>query len=295
MRVQVIANCQARPITGELAALLPEAQMQDPIILHLSKPDQEEAHRAQLDQADIIFAQKTADVFQPAHLASHRLRQDYDDKTVVWPNIFYSGQQPYLRYFTHPTHGRLLGPLEALHDLRLHRSWQDSGRVDPDAMFAREDAFEIDVRRTSLASLREKEAECDVTISDVIEAREGDQRLFFTFNHPSRALLREMALRLIAHSGLDHDASTPSPQNEPLNRYQVPSSWSSRDMAFQGDGYEVTPLGLAKGIPGKPVVYTAQTLCEAFQSVYDSHGIFGSMDNVRLTPASSFHAKLGTC
>lgn len=284
MRIQVIGNCQARPISSTIGSLLPEAEMLDPIVLHLSKEEMRGAHEAQLSSADLIFAQLTVDTFKPGHLATSGLKQRFDDKVVVWPNIFYAGQQPYLRYFTHTSLGRLFGPIEALHDLRLHRSWLETGRVQKAAMFEQDSNFESKVRGVSLESLKAREATCDVYISDLIEAREAEDWLFFTFNHPTQLLLGELARRMLRFCDVSFDPTTPLPSNEPLNRYQVPSSWSPMDMDFQGDNFEVLETGLSKVLPGRPVVYTGDEICQALQSVYDAHPIYRTMDGVRLTP-----------
>jgi hypothetical protein len=56
MRIQVIANCQARPVSMILPHLAPDLEPLDPIIVHLSKPENEAAHLAQCERADVIFA-----------------------------------------------------------------------------------------------------------------------------------------------------------------------------------------------------------------------------------------------
>lgn len=264
--------------------LLPDADLQEPIILHLSKANEAEAHAAQLEKADLIFAQLTVDTFQPNHLATARLRQTYGDKVIVWPNIFYSGQQPYLRYFTHETGGRMIGPLDAMHDIRLHQSWMDTGQVQQTAMFDRDTEYESKVRAKSFASLQEREKECDAVISDLIRDHEQGERLFFTFNHPSRFILHRMAMRLLDYAGLSYDRDTDAPAREPLSRFQVPSNWGDTDTILQGNGFQINDAGLAVTLPGAPVNYSAEKLCDAFQTVYDANPAFSAVDQIRQTP-----------
>jgi|GEM_PF-2283370 len=71
MRIQVIANCQARPISMLLPHIAQDTETLEPIILHLAKAEEQEAHLAQIDTADVIFAPLTVDQFQPAHLWVH--------------------------------------------------------------------------------------------------------------------------------------------------------------------------------------------------------------------------------
>lgn len=284
MRIQVIANCQARPVSMILPDLVPDIEPLDPVIVHLAKPDEEAAHMAQFEQADIIFAQLTQDQFQPAHLATKHLKAHFGDKVVVWPNIFYMGQQPYLRYFTHPRLGRLMGPLEALHDIRLYKSWKTTGRVDPDVLEHWDPDFVAAARAASLGELQAKEAACDVTISDFLTTHEDSARLFYTFNHPSKFVLSEIMPRLLAATGTAATGSVAPDMPEPLDRFQVPSVWSAPDALFQGDAFYVDADGAVQRPPGPPQSYTREALCDAFQSAYDANDIYRSFDGVRLTP-----------
>ena len=172
MKILVIGNCQARPL-GSLLAHSTDHEVLEPIILHLSKADEEEAHMARIAQADLVLAQATAPVFQPAHLRSDVLREGLPGQVIVWPNVFFAGQHPYLRYLTHTRIGRVLGPMEATHDIRVVNAWfQDRHGMSFNAAVSAPD-YEQQVYDTSLRDLRGREANCDVTISDLIEADFG--------------------------------------------------------------------------------------------------------------------------
>lgn len=284
MQIQVIANCQARPISMLVPRVAPDMQTLEPIIVHLSKASDEAAHLAQMEQADVIFAQLTQDNFQPAHLATKNLKERFGDKVVVWPNIFYMGQQPYLRYFTHPQHGRLMGPLEALHDIRLYKSWAQTGRVDPSVLDYSNPDFIAAARAASLSELQAKEALCDVKISDFLTAHEDSARLFYTFNHPSQFVLSEMIRRLLEQLGKTATGTVPPDTPEPLDRFQVPSVWSARDAVFQGDKFSISDDGSVLRPGGPPQKYTREAICDAFQRAYDADDIYRSFEGVRLTP-----------
>jgi len=284
MQIQVIANCQARPVSMLTPHVAPDAQTLEPIIVHLSKAKDEAAHLEQMKQADVIFAQLTQDNFQPAHLATKNLKERFGDKVVVWPNIFYMGQQPYLRYFTHPQHGRLMGPLEALHDIRLYKSWAQTGRVDPAALDQSDPEFIAAARAASLTGLEAKEALCDVKISDFLTAHEDSTRLFYTFNHPSQFVLSEMIRRLLGRLDTPTTGAVPPDRPEPLDRFQVPSVWSATDAVFQGDKFSISEGGSVVRPGGPPQKYTRTEICEAFQKTYDADDIYRSFEGVRLTP-----------
>lgn len=297
MQIQVIANCQARPVSAQIGRVAPDIRILEPIILHLSKAEQKAEQLAQIAQADVIFAQLTQDGFQPAHLASADLKERFGDKVLIWPNIFYTGQQPYLRYFTHPKLGRLMGPLEALHDIRLYRSWKHSGRVDPNVLDHSDPAFIASTHALSIAELEKKEARCHVTISDFLAANADNQRLFFTFNHPSQLVLAEMARRLLHSVGLDTDPQDDRSLPEPLARYQVPSVWSANEAVFQGDACTVDADNTVLRLGRAPRRYTREELCSSFQEIYDANDIYQTFNGVRLTPSiledGEFLSKIG--
>jgi hypothetical protein len=284
MKIQVIANCQARPVSTLVPLMAPGAETLEPIVVHLAKAEEESAHLAQIAQADVIFTQLLQDQFKPAHLATRNLKERFGDKVVVWPNIFYMGQQPYLRYFTHPQHGRLMGPLDALHDIRLYRSWKETGRVDPTALDYSDPDFIAAARTASLRELQAKEALCDVRISDFLTAYEDSERLFFTFNHPSQFVLLEMVQRLLgAVTETDPRMSGP-PEPEPLDRFQVPSVWNTADAVFQGNKFEIDNENKVLSIGGPPQPYSRDALCAAYQQTNDANDIYRTFEDIRLTP-----------
>lgn len=280
MNIQVIGNCQARPLSALLVKMAEGCDVNEPIMLHLARPEQSEAHLEFLSGADLIVTQATSAAFQPQHLASSSIKELFPEKTIVWPNCFFSGQQPYLRYFTHPDLGRLMGPWEALHDIRLHKSWLDSGRVEIESVFEIDEPYEAEIRARSLGALQQRELECDVVLSDFIEERMATDQLFLTFNHPTAAVLTELSQRVASFAGLTI-ASRPF-AGEPLGRYRVPSTWSRRtSLVLQGDNWDVTT---GQASPGPPQVFELEQLCSYFTHLYESREIFRTMDKVRLTP-----------
>jgi hypothetical protein len=293
MRIQVIANCQARPISNLLPRLLLDCETLEPIILHLAKPEDRKEHLEQIANADLIFAQLTQDAFRAAHLSTPALKEKFGEKVVVWPNIFFMGQQPYLRYFTHNKLGRMMGPLEAMHDLRLYHSWKSTGRVDPAAIEKSDPDFVDFARKTSLKELQTKEAKCDVAISDFLTSQADREPLFYTFNHPNLTVLGEMARRILTHVG-----ETTAPllneegRGEPLSRYQVPSSWTRQGAEYQGDRFVIDPDRGAQRLPGTPQRYSLEALCQAYQEVYDAQEAYQSFEGIRLTPAVALDQQL---
>lgn len=275
MRIVVVANCQARPISAILKNMRPELDLADPIILHLARPIDAARDLRVLAEADVIFAQLTSDTFKPDHLATPLLRAAFPGKVIVWPNIFYAGQQPFLRYFTHPEGGRMLGPFEAMHDLRLYRSWLHTGRVDPEVVLQADSALVAKTVQQSLAAVGDRDALADVAVADLIDGNPHAAPMFFTFNHPRSSLLALVAERLLAKAGLDANLSDPL-RDEPLGRYRVPGIDNAEGM--RGDPVPADGTPQVRG-------YSLPDLATTFQAVYDADPRFRHPASIRLTPA----------
>ncbi|MAC82264.1 MAG: hypothetical protein CML66_29915 [Rhodobacteraceae bacterium] len=292
MKLLVIGNCQARPLSrimcngGNFEPL-------EPIILHLAKSEQKAEHEAAMDQADLILTQLTSDHFQAPHLVASRVRDRHPGRVLIWPNLFYAGQQPFLRYLTHPEYGRVLGPLDSYHDLRMIADWRAERGLggapvsDPAVLAA-------SVHANSLASLREREAGCDVVASDLIEAHHAERLLFYTFNHPVRWLLDQLAARL---AGLLGDrlgipvALHPLPATfEPLNQFTPPVTGlpDPPQPPYHGIEVELGPNGAIR--PGPRTTYTPEELRSRFFECYDHLGqvMTARVAALRTTPPAPF-------
>lgn len=279
MKILVLGNCQARPVSHMLG-LATAAKLLEPVVLHLARTDEVSFHEAQMQEADLIIAQATQDDFSPAHVASTGIRARYSGKVMVWPNLFYSGQQPWLRYVTHARQGRILGPLDTYHDLRILGDWYKARvgstplpDIDPDA-----------VARVSLKELRMREAGCDLVISDLIEAEATRRLLFFTFNHPANWLLHRLVQRICERAGLVTRAFEP-PIREPLARIVPPSIWHASDSGFPLQGLRLDPGQPGIHQPGPPDRLNMTQLRELSFACYDRQAeALQDHINLRLTP-----------
>lgn len=256
----------------------------DPVILHLAKEDQEQEHRNRLAEADIVLAQLTSDQYHIPYLRSNVIKHQLGDRSIIWPNIFYAGQQPYLRYFSSACGGRLLGPLEAMHDLRIYARWRASrGLTGPFPEDFVNQEFERSVQQTSTEDLRKKEAGCDVEISDIISSERSSDRQFFTFNHPARVILEVLSNRILSKLGENGPVEW-NDGSEPLARYLVPSSWQAETAPeYKGNPCLINEDG-SVSIEPTPTIYTSSELEEAFFEIYDSSSIFLKPSLIRRTP-----------
>lgn len=282
-KILVIGNCQARPV-ARLLAQTGRFTMLEPIILHLSKEADAEAHTALMAEADIVFAQRTADTFNPAHLRSSALRQTFEDRLRIWPNIFYSGQQPYLRYMTHSQKGRLLGPLEAVHDLRILRRWLHAQGETAWGNELDAPGYANQIAERSFRELEQRENGCDVKVSDIIANAPDGRRLFFTFNHPSAYLLARLTERLLQTIARPVTIDE-APFGEPLSRYIAPSTWTAAP-AWSGrfKGNEIALEADGKIALGGIKEYDAQELEAAFFACYTHAFTQNDISEIRFTP-----------
>ena len=280
-KLLVTGNCQARPLTSyfEKSGYF---ECLPPIILHLARDQDRDLHLQKLEEADVILAQKTADNFALNYLRSGHLKTSHDD-VVIWPNIFYSGQQPFLRYMTHVTKGRLFGPLDALHDLRIYMRWRHDRGLSTAPMIVPN--YTEKVSEMSLQSLVEREAGCDVIISDIIRDSRNSERLFFTFNHPTNLVLWRLARRIVDILGEPIDIPFDHTASEALGRYVVPSTWTKENAVFRGDQMHVdVDSGEVSRAAGPPRDYSNEELDVAFFNCYDRKKAFREIDHIRLTP-----------
>lgn len=280
MRIQVIGNCQARPL-ADLVERATGFAAEPPIILHLAKPEDVEPQTQAIAQADLVFAQRTDPAFAMEHLRSTHLKATRPDTVTVWPNVFYGGEHPFLRYVTRAGSGRVFGPLTEYHDLRHLRAWfADRQGVDFMPEIETPDFVRIYAAQ-SFEALHGREAECDVTIADVIEAE--TRSLFWTFNHPNLWLLTCLCNRILDCAGLPHPNT--DGMREPLNRIQPPFGFDAP--AEPGEPYQGVEVNLST--PGKVALgpvrrYSAAALRDVAFACYDHQADMLDPALLRITP-----------
>lgn len=281
MRILVTGNCQARPL-GDIIKSTTGFQIEDPIILHLSKEEDREEHQGRIASADIILAQNTSENFSPAHLRSSRIKAEHENKTIIWPNLFYVGQQPTIRYLTAIGAGRIFGPLEAYHSIDILYAWaNDRGVAQVIDLVTAEDV--INLPKQSFDEFVDREKKCDIQVSDLIAENLNDRPLFFVFNHPTEWLLTRMAERIVKCAfGLSqryHELAF----GEPLNRVVVPSIWAPSLAPYRG--VEVDLLDSQQIKIGSARHYDHDALTARFYQVYDHFEERLSTSKLRLTPS----------
>lgn len=282
-KILVIGNCQAGPVV-KLVQSTGAFDCHPPILLQHARSEDAIQHQDLIDASDIVFAQLTVDTFKLPHLRSSQIKQQYPGKTIIWPNVFYAGQQPYLRYMTHLTEGRILGPLEALHDIRIFRKWLIQRGKIRQADWVEAPDFVASAGAASLQELQSREQRCDVHVVDLIQGAPAGERLFFTFNHPNNWLLARVTERMLGQVGVDaviDEKGSP----EYLSRYITPSSWSGNPAypePFRGVNIILKTDNIIQ-IEGR-CDYTWGALEDAFMACYDHMEDKMVKENLRFTP-----------
>ena len=281
MKLLVIGNCQARVLSHIMARRWALEPLQ-PIVQFRSRPEDRDEEDRRCSEADVILVQLTARTFPHAHLRSSAVVRRYPGKAAVWPNLFYSGQQPFLRYLTHRTAGRISGPLDVYHDLRIFRDWR-AERLGVSSTEPDDGEFARAVHEVSLAALRDREALCDAGVSDLIADGYLRRRLFFTFNHPTIWLMEQLATRLAEHLGLGPPAGS-AMAGEMLDAIVAPSAAfeGSNDMTCRGVETELVSDGVVRS--GARREFSPQSLRAASFDCYDHVARTHDLSGVRLTP-----------
>ena len=200
MKIVVVANCQARPLSTLLFHALRNSTILEPIIVHLLKLEEEDIVLSTLSKADIIIAQYIQDSFWVPYVATKNIKRNFPNKVICCPNIFFSGLNPSLCYMT-LNNIRLISPLEIYHCAAIYYFWKKKVPINLCTKILNSKEFwkqKIhNVIKKSFKSIKEKENHTDVTISDVIEKNWKIYRTFFTFNHPTTELMYEMVKKII--------------------------------------------------------------------------------------------------
>jgi len=295
VKAVVVGNCQSRPVADLLSQLYPPLDDCKPLVAHLASADDAQADYELCDRADFIFTQPIDDSYRAAHLATSRLKSRYGDKLVTWPNVFSSAQTPDLFCASRSDRSPIVGPLDTYHTSGVLRAWRAGSNVGHAITALRNgDYMCLDSFKKILASSRDvlaaREADLDVRIGDVIEEQQLQQRLFFTFNHPTSYLLGLVSQRILERCELGSlgTHSLDSGTAEPLGRITAPMVDAiSQQLGFQFDTSEScrgVKLLIDAGTvnTGEQCEYSFERYVETAFSAYDAQ--LDPAEQVLVTP-----------
>ena len=280
LKVAFLGNCQAQSLESwvggqatdvSVAALPPIwliTESEAPKILDI------------IASQDIVFAQRLSEDFGVVPLRTKELRKTFGTKVVSWPNVYFDGYFPGLGYKYVGLGEKVLGPLDEYHWDVIERGHKGGYSVDDCAKsLVGDEVFEVhaDPFAKSFASLSGREDELDIMMSDYIVSRIGGPRMFYSMNHPTNELLRELAERQFGFIGERKRLSTLSTFGYPLNKIVVPIlpaiarryHVNSGEALFEAKGVAVSFSDDAYSVSNDPVVYSAADLVETYYRCYD--------------------------
>lgn len=286
IKIAVVGNCQARPLSAALTNLAPAVTISGTVIVHLVNDAQIEEYAPILAGSDLIFAQRVADNYPCAFVRTDNLKRQYGSKVVSWPNLYFSGYNPELFYLKDPDRRNTNGPLGEYHVREVRDTWCQGKSVSEAVNSMTDLAFQEQqysgVPDESIRDLAAREKDTDVKISEWVSQRRWDRQLFLTFNHPSNHALYKTARLLLNFAGVSmSETYATGGLKEPLGKILCPinpyirakyglhlsqqDSYRGQQVTFSESGYRVATAVQSYGVTD---------LVEIFFRLYNTKPIF---------------------
>ncbi|MBE7188918.1 WcbI family polysaccharide biosynthesis putative acetyltransferase [Jatrophihabitans endophyticus] len=220
--VVVWGNCQAAPLADLLRAPLAAHGLEvvDVPPVFLATEHELAGVHDLVRQAAVLVSQPIREEYRfpgsgTAALASRLPR---GGRLVTVPTTVHAGPFPFLVHGHDAQGARVEAPLTDYHDLRVVlAASRGAGPAGTSAWWPSPSASEVRTRDAdSLARLRRRENGLDVRVSDLVDAPGA----LWSFNHPTNAVLAELARRVLATIGVD--APVTPPDREYLAERQAP-------------------------------------------------------------------------
>ncbi|MFM7547733.1 MAG: WcbI family polysaccharide biosynthesis putative acetyltransferase, partial [Cyanobacteriota bacterium] len=207
-RIVVVGNCQCHPLMLSLRKVLPEAFIHFCPSVHLASSEDVKKLHQRLRSADLLITHRIQPGYRNGLGVDTRTLRTLlrpDAAIVVLPNFHYEGHHPFIAYAADPD-GRLASveaksPLGSYHDFLVMAAC-DKGLSVEALLQAPSGAMLTHIKishQISIQELRQREQDCDVSISDWIEQVHRRQPLMHTINHPNQLCLDQLLRRLISH------------------------------------------------------------------------------------------------
>ena len=182
-KICFIGNCQAQALTSLAAFLNIRANLVFlPPVFDLAAFDKDSVRKS-VDDCDFVFSQAVSEEFPIEYVRPSAIRARFGHRAVSWPNIYFDGYFPGIRYiYVGVNRQKLTGPLSDYHFSVINGSWREGisvancvGRIES----ASEPYFFDNPVERSLHNLRERESGLDTGIADYIATNYRMQKLFF--------------------------------------------------------------------------------------------------------------------
>lgn len=287
MKIVFTGNCQASALTQLVHFLEPKIDVITAPPVYDIPAFSSEKTKEDILSADFIFAQRVSEDHGAEYIRPSQLQKLASGRHLIWPNIYFDGYFPGIRYMYSENGTKVTGPISDYHFDQIENSWR-SGKTALEAHQTFTSNAEPSNGITlpaeeSLSRLKTRERVCDITISDFIEERFKTESLFYSMNHPKNSVLFETLKRMMKSSNIEipiEDIENHTLENFPqtLNEIELPTlpyvsstyGMKAREpITFKGKNLQRSLAN--EWVSGNErQIYSSMRLVEAFYQVYDS-------------------------
>ena len=229
-----------------------------------------------ISSADIVFSQRMSPRYPVTFVRNAVLKERFGAKVIVWPNIYFDGYFPGVRYLYNEL-GKVVGPLRDYHFQWIIDGWREGLSVDETALTViRPSSWtgSADFLEVSLRELRLREKDADVKISDYIQNNFRRNKLFYSMNHPKTSVLGEMLRRMLSWADIPYHQNGIESYSYNLDEIIIPAFPIFRDRyrpTFKDDDkFKGVAISTETGNPENKVEYYGlSSLIECYYRFYD--------------------------
>ena len=207
IQIAIAGNCQYWPLFQYLESLLPSAQLIPGPSVHLATAEQVSAFHESLRSVDVLLMHRVKPGYRDNIGLDNKTLWTYlsaGARQLVLPNLHYEGHHPWIGYALDPE-GRLtqvesMSPLGHYHDFLAMQAALRGLSAEVILEHPLHPDLADQIRQNhhgSLQQLRKREVDCDVEISSWIEQHHRHMPVAHTCNHPTRAPLHALLLRVL--------------------------------------------------------------------------------------------------
>jgi hypothetical protein len=215
LNVLILPNCQGMALASAWKAMRPDDQVARAFIPEFENNQKlADQFTRMSEQADVLVYIPTNNDYKAPFVRRSNISCIPTPDKVRVPGMFFKALHPELTYVKPSVGGLMDGPMSHYHSKAVPTAFLE-GAPASEAISRLRDATTIDsmtaerLADASLAELQEREAECDVTVSDLIRHGFRDECYFHSIKHPSNILVMRFAEKLFAHLGIPYLRASP--------------------------------------------------------------------------------------
>lgn len=234
MNIHIIGNCQVRPIATYLRHTIGNG---DHILtvwpkLHLIQEAECSQLIDSLHSADVLVCMPVGDNYRSMPLGSSQIAERCPPhcKVIIYPNSYFKGYHPTFDYARDQDGNHILSSNPLIEGVNPFTDYHDAAAAivclthqgGDDMIFDKyierlsltTDTLKNIVSK-SLAEIERRDASCSFSLHPIIKTQYQKYKLFHSFNHPTNALMKIVASKILEEAGLAaEDCSFSSVSND---------------------------------------------------------------------------------